>query len=183
MDNKTLKEAFNDGWNQNVPGLPYKVIHKEDYCIISILGADTVKEILDAFHPKYEMFYGYKIHKKTFDKFYKLKLRLFNEIGSQKNIILVGFSMGASILEIVYLWLTRFGFKVECYLMNPYKSVNKFPNTVIRNTKDFCSLWPFRKKKAVKIIPIKSPYPIWRFKKNHLYMREYIMSGGEICLT
>ena len=177
-----LKEAFTDGWETDIPGLSYKVIHKDNYCIISILGADTVKEVIEAFHPKYEKYFEYNVHKKTLDKFYRLKLRLFNEIEDKKKVYLVGFSMGAAILQIVYLWLTHSGFEVKCYLMNPYKAVDKFPDKIIRNTKDFCSLWPFWKKEAYTIIPIKSPYPWWRIKKNHFYIREVIMEG-KLCHT
>jgi hypothetical protein len=177
-----LKEAFTDGWKTDIPGLPYKVTHKDDYCIISILGADTVKEVVEAFHPKYEKYFEYNVHKKTLDKFYKLKLRLFNEIGDKKKVYLVGFLMGASILQIVYLWLTHFGFDVKCYLMNPYKAVNKFPDEIIRNKKDFCSLWPFWKKKPNKIKQIKSPYSWCRIKKNHFYIIEVVMEG-KLCLT
>jgi hypothetical protein len=66
--------------------------------------------------------------------------------------------------------------------MNPYKAVNKFPDEIIRNTKDFCSLWPFWKKKPNKIKQIKSPYSWWRIKKNHFYIIEVVMEG-KLCLT
>jgi hypothetical protein len=176
MDKEILKQTFTDNWDKSIPNLPFKVIVKEDYIIISIRGADQKFEFLEAIYPRYEVYKGFLVHSRTLSKYLRLKSIILNVLNKNntKIIKLVSFSMGAAISEILYLDLIREGFNVEAILMNPYKSVDSFPEKIYRSKKDICSLWPFWKKRAYKRFEVKTPYAFFRFKKNHMYLRELV---------
>ena len=175
MDNKDVRLAFTDNlgkeWDYSVKNLPFKVVKRNDYYVVSVLGADTFFEIISSiFFPTLS----------TKIRWNKIKDKIFKKIPLGSIIKLTAFSMGAAILEYGTRELINRGYiLVDACLMNPFKSVKKY-NGIVRNTKDFCSLWPFFRKGHDKTITIKSPYNFLRFKKNHFYIRDYIMNGGII---
>ena len=179
MTNSEMKSAFDRGWDFSIPELPFKVVHKKEYCILSVFGADTRREILDAFSFEYEKWHGYKVHTKTLDKWLSIRMLILREIGEQKNIKITAFSMGGAICQLARIDLQKGGYKImEAVLMNSYKSVKNYEYKTYRNQGDMSSLWPFWIREIVQPKKIKSPYPWFRFIKNHFYIREFILNGG-----
>jgi hypothetical protein len=153
----------------------------------SFHGANSGEDLKDVLFPEKVLYNGIMVSKKMLNRWNRIRDQVMSELTSRKpdEIIICSASMGAVLSTFFYIDIVWEGLvspnNVKVLLFGAVKAMKEpiFKLDCVYTKKDLVRIWPLGWKQAFSIQWIKTPYPFWRFRKNHEYYGEFVRELNE----